>query len=290
MIRGKFPDARFRLVIHPGKATWSAHGDELLFDDRRSRAYPLFVLEVKQVSEFSMSFIGEVTGPAETISLTDVEERWRKDREEAQARWRSLAMNLALHGENNDISAIREILPWYGMNALIHYLTPYGLEQFSGAAWGTRDVSQGPVDLLLSTGNYAEARQVLLTIFSNQQPDGGWPQWWMFDSYHAIRAHESHGDIFYWCIIALSQYVRITGDTDILKEKLPYYHSDGREFAERTPLSEHLDRLVSMIVDSFIPGTALVPAAGEQRAGRAHDIQLDRGDELPGLFGTQRSV
>ena len=29
---------------------------------------------------------------------------------------------------------------------LVHYLSPHGLEQFGGAAWGTRDVSQGPTE------------------------------------------------------------------------------------------------------------------------------------------------
>ncbi len=155
-----------------------------------------------------------------------------------------------------------EILPWYGMNALTHFLTPYGLEQFGGAAWGTRDVSQGPVELLLTFEKYDEARKVLLIIFSNQNPDGGWPQWWMFDSYQNIRAHESHGDIFYWCIIALANYIKVTGDLKILDEAVPYYHEKGNDFAEKTPLKEHIDRLIKMIMDSFIRGTSLVPFGG----------------------------
>ncbi|MEJ2594251.1 MAG: amylo-alpha-1,6-glucosidase [bacterium] len=262
MIAGKFPGAQFRMVIHPGSTKWRAHDDAFLFTDNESREYPIFVLEAEEVRTFCMSFIGEVTGPVEMIPIADAGERWLSDRAEKQAHWKSFSMNLDIQSDNGDMSAIREILPWYGMNALIHYLTPYGLEQFSGAAWGTRDVSQGPVDLLLSTGNYTAARQVLLTIFSNQDTDGGWPQWWMFDSYHEVRAADSHGDVFYWCIIALSQYIRITGDTDILQESLPYYHPEGVEFSETTPLSEHLDRLVQMIIGSFIPGTALVPFGG----------------------------
>jgi cellobiose phosphorylase len=148
------------------------------------------------------------------------------------------------------------------MNALTHYLTPYGLEQFGGAAWGTRDVSQGPVELLLTLEKYEEARRVLCTIFSNQNPDGGWPQWWMFDSYREIRAHEAHGDIFYWCIIALTRYIKVTGDLGILDEMLPYYHEKGPSFAEKSKLGEHIDRLIKMITQSFIPGTALVPFGG----------------------------
>lgn len=101
----------------------------------------------------------------------------------------------------------------------------------------------------------------MCTIFSHQNPDGGWPQWWMFDSYKHIRADEAHGDIQYWCIIALAQYVQITGDAGIMDENLPYF-GDGELQNERTPLYEHLDRLVNMIVKSFIPGTSLVPFGG----------------------------
>ena len=44
----------------------------------------------------------------------------------------------------------KEILPWFAHNAMIHYLAPRGLEQYSGGGWGTRDLSQGPVELLLA--------------------------------------------------------------------------------------------------------------------------------------------
>jgi 1,2-beta-oligoglucan phosphorylase len=84
----------------------------------------------------------------------------------------------------------------------------------------------------------------------------------MFDSYSNIRADSSHGDVYYWCIIALSNYIKVTGDTAILGIILPYYHENGTAYAEKTPLSEHLDRLIQMIVASFIPGTALVPFGG----------------------------
>ncbi len=127
---------------------------------------------------------------------------------------------------------------------------------------GYRDITQGPFDLLLCMGKYEEAKQILRIIFSNQNPDGGWPQWWMFDSYTNIRADSSHGDVFYWCIIALSNYIKVTGDLKFLGEIIPYYHEDAVASAEKTPLGEHVDRLINMIVDSFIPGTALVPFGG----------------------------
>ncbi len=262
MIAGKFPDAQFRLVINSTGSDYRACGEEALYPHPNGPGASLFVLDVRETTNFCMSFIGEVHSAAEAVEFEDPDRQWLSDCQEARSSWKDLSLNLSLRGTQEDIAAIQEILPWYGMNAITHFLTPYGLEQFSGAAWGTRDVCQGPIDLLLTLEKYDEARQVLCLIFSNQNPDGGWPQWWMFDRYSHIRADSSHGDIFYWCIIALGDYVKVTGDLKILDEVLPYYHEKGPAPAGPTPLSEHVERLIKMIVDSFIPGTALVPFDG----------------------------
>jgi cellobiose phosphorylase len=209
-----------------------------------------------------MSFIGEVCSACEAIKIEDADYQWNSDQLNAQSAWQDLSLNLFLKGDQKSINTIGEILPWYGMNALTHYLTPYGLEQFSGAAWGTRDIAQGPFDLLLCMEKYVEAKQVLRIVFSNQDTDGGWPQWWMFDSYSNIRAGSSHGDVFYWCIIALCNYLKITGDLKFLDEILPYYSENGIAHTEKTPLAEHIDRLINMIIGSFIPGTSLVAYGG----------------------------
>ncbi|HBH48624.1 MAG TPA: hypothetical protein DDX98_08285 [Bacteroidales bacterium] len=209
-----------------------------------------------------MSIIGEVNSKSKVSKIKNADDQWFSDCQAAQANWQNLSLNLNLSSDQKDIAAIREIIPWYGMNALIHFLTPYGLEQFSGAAWGTRDVSQGPIDFLLTMEKYDEAKKVLSLIFSNQNTDGGWPQWWMFDSYSSIRAEDSHGDVYYWVLIALSDYIKITGDFNILDEVLPFYHKKSNEKSESVTIKEHVNRLIQMIVDSFIPGTSLVPFGG----------------------------
>lgn len=261
MIKGRYENPRFRIVVH-GNDEFMAGGDELLLGEPIAGHHSRFVLYMPETSEFCMSFIGEVVSEVTPIQIKNADIEFLADCKVALTEWKDLSLGLELKSEQQDISAIREILPWYGMNALTHFLTPYGLEQFGGAAWGTRDVSQGPVELLLTLGKYAEARQVLCTIFSNQNPDGGWPQWWMFDRYQEVRAHDSHGDVFYWCLIALANYISVTSDTTILAEALPYYQKNGTAQAEKTPLSEHVDRLIRMITASFIPGTALVPFGG----------------------------
>ncbi|MEI7499020.1 MAG: amylo-alpha-1,6-glucosidase [Bacteroidota bacterium] len=262
MIAEKFPGAQFRMIIQQLNSDYKPCGKEALYPDYQGRGSSLFVLEVREPSDFCMSFIGEVCSVAKTVDIKDSDVQWLSDCRDGQTVWQNLCLNLSLKGDHYDSAAIQEILPWYGMNALTHFLTPYGLEQFSGAAWGTRDIAQGPFDLLLCMEKYAEAKQVLRIIFSNQNPDGGWTQWWMFDSYTNIRADSSHGDVFYWCMIALSNYIKVTGDLKILDELLPYYHEKANANTEKTQFSEHVDRLIKMIVDSFIPGTALVPFGG----------------------------
>lgn len=257
MITGKFPGAQFRIVVQSAHADFKADSNKALYADHKSSSESLFILKILSAKEFCMSFIGEVASATEIINIENPDKQWLSDVQDAQTSWKNMSLDLSLKSEQADIMAIREILPWFGMNAITHFLTPYGLEQFSGAAWGTRDVSQGPLELLLTLGKYAEAKEVLRIIFSNQNPDGGWPQWWMFDSYSAIRADDSHGDVIYWCIIALSNYIKVTGDATILNEPLPYFNS-----SENTPLSEQMERLINMIAESFIPGTAFVPFGG----------------------------
>ncbi|MDD5695921.1 MAG: amylo-alpha-1,6-glucosidase [Bacteroidales bacterium] len=262
MIRSHFPHAAFRMVIHDPHVQMDNGGEQILFADQKNHGSSLWIILTEETSDLCMSFIGDVCGVNPYEIIQDPDQKWSSDCEAARSAWQVLSLNLSLKSSQSDIKAIHEILPWYGMNALTHFLTPYGLEQFSGAAWGTRDVAQGPVDLLLTMGKYREAKQVLKIIFSNQHPDGGWPQWWMFDSYQSIRADSSHGDIYYWCIIALANYIKITGDLDILGEPLPYYRDNNAELSLIEPLSEHMDRLIQMIIHSFIPGTSLVPFDG----------------------------
>lgn len=254
----QFPRAQFRMLVNSRGSGYSAHGAEML--DAETPASSLFVIEVPDTSSFCMSFVGEVRGPASAHAIQDADAELRSNCEDAVSTWREFSRELTVSG-CEDIAAIREILPWYGMNALVHFLTPYGLEQFSGAAWGTRDVCQGPLELLLCEEKYDEAKHVLRILFSHQNPDGGWPQWWMFDRYRSVRADAAHGDVVYWCILALCSYIKASGDFGVLDESVPYFH-EGTDQAATTPLFEHVDRIIDLVVGSFVPGTALVQFGG----------------------------
>ena len=260
----KFPDANF-LIQWDSDGHQKLHNDSFIYTDGKSRSNNQFALRFESISACTINFIGNLGNTeqnAQPISLHETDCSYLHDIETNQKCWSTLSSGLLLQGDHPDWSAIQEILPWYGANAITHFLTPHGLEQFSGAAWGTRDAAQGPFELLLMAGHFDAAKTVLRIMFSHQNSDGGWPQWWMFDSYAEVRSPSSHADIYHWCLISLSHYLQATGDKDFLEEVLPYYEVNGSRLVEKTPLSEHIDRLITMITNSFFKGTHLVPFGG----------------------------
>jgi cellobiose phosphorylase len=151
-------------------------------------------------------------------------------------------------------------LPFFVHNALIHYLSPRGLEQFSGGAWGTRDISQGPVGLLTALGDQRSVRDVLLRLFRAQNARGDWPQAFDFlPPTPSAGQQDSHGDVVFWPVLAAGDYLRMTGDTSLLDELLPFVGDDGP--TEAASFAEHLQRAVLRITECTVPGSPL-PAYG----------------------------
>ncbi len=144
-----------------------------------------------------------------------------------------------LTGGDATAERLDALLPWLTHNALIHYQVPRGLEQFTGGAWGTRDVGQGPLGLLVALGRLDVVREVLLEIYAGQQDDGNWPQWFDYLAGHRAPGHrDSHGDIVYWPLLALGEYLQMTGDVGILDEEVGWVGRD--ELLAPTPVREHL--------------------------------------------------
>ncbi|RJX71960.1 cellobiose phosphorylase [Vibrio sinensis] len=175
---------------------------------------------------------------------------------------RDLTKGFKLHFSNDEVNSQRlnESVHWFTHNALVHYSTPHGLEQYSGAAWGTRDVSQGPFELFMTMQEFGKARDLLKEIYSHQyQETGTWPQWFMFDQYTTIQQEESHGDIVVWPLKALADYLTMTHDFSVLSEILPYTLAEhGFVKTEHGhSLFEHVERQVQHIIDNLVPGTSL---------------------------------
>lgn len=150
-------------------------------------------------------------------------------------------------------------LPWLVRDALVHHLAPRGLEQYTGGAWGTRDVTQGPLELLIALDRRGDARALLLTVFAAQNTDGTWPQAFGFLPGDEHFRHEPpHGDIVHWPVLAVGRYLLAWADASVLAEPVPWYTRPGDTSAEPTPLADHLQRALADARAGSLPGTRLV--------------------------------
>lgn len=160
-------------------------------------------------------------------------------------------------GAGEHVNRLLHALPWFVNNALTHYLSPRGLEQYTGGGWGTRDVSQGPVELLLALDRPTELRQLLLRILASQSPDGGWGQAFeIFDIDRTDPNGEAHGDVIFWPVLAVGRYLVATGDASLLAELVPFWSGPQPE-PETAAVSEHLRRALSRAAALVVPGTHL---------------------------------
>lgn len=244
----RFPDGGFRITPVDGVEIETIGSDELLFSDGVSRSQPFLCLVTAPCRTSGLIIEGCLV-PSENHHLKDF--------------WNHIDAGLKVTPPQASPLApaagrMVEVFPWMIHNALVHYLSPRGLEQYSGGGWGTRDVCQGPLELLLALGRFDAVRDLLLRVFRQQNTDGDWPQWFMFfDRERNIRPGDSHGDIVYWPVLALAQYLSSTGDATILDETLPYFHPDGDAPAEKATVSQHVERALKLIQRRVITGTRL---------------------------------
>jgi cellobiose phosphorylase len=247
----RFPEGCFRIEPESGNELARVGGDELLFLDGRPHGQPVLAL----VSQATQSFGLRITGPlgAGEPGTGQTAERFWKAATGLRELCAPAGSPLAA-----DVARLREILPWFAHDALIHYLAPRGLEQYTGGGWGTRDVTQGPAELLLALGRFDELRDLLLRVFRAQNPDGDWPQWFMFfERDRGIRAPDSHGDVVFWPLLALAHYLLAAEDGALLDEPLPFFNERGDAHAERATLMRHVERALGVIAKRVIPGTQL---------------------------------
>jgi len=251
----RFPQGAFRIDPLDGTELEAVGGDELLFLDGASRSQPYLVLRTAAAEAVGVRFTASLVGepPARGDGAGE--------RATAREYWRALA-GPSLRADSaaaGEVARVHDILPWYAHDALVHYLAPRGLEQFSGGGWGTRDVTQGPVELLLALGRWDEMRALLKIVFANQNVDGDWPQWFMFfERERGIRPGDSHGDIVFWPLHALAQYIAAAEDASILDEEVPFFHPEGDAKAERATIWGHCERALRLISSRLIPGTRLI--------------------------------
>ena len=138
---------------------------------------------------FGFAVVGSMTDAGEAQRLADKYAAGVEPREmlsSANAFWSRLTRNARFESAGSaSVTAFNTIFPWLAHDAMVHLTAPHGLEQYSGGAWGTRDVCQGPIELLLALEHDEAAKDVLRMRLRRQQHarDGDWPQWFMLEPY-----------------------------------------------------------------------------------------------------------
>ena len=173
--------------------------------------------------------------------------------------WKEMASSLKFKGQTADVQRLNNIVPWFVHNGMIHFTVPHGIEQYNGGAWGSRDVTQGSVEMLLSYGRYDSCRRVLIDVYRHQYAEGHhWPQWFMLEPFGQIMQSHSHGDIPMWPIKALCDYLEATSDFAVFDEIVPWTNPDGSQSDEVSSLKDHVQKNLTWLREHCVPGTALI--------------------------------
>ncbi|PWB83472.1 MAG: hypothetical protein C3F11_06435 [Methylocystaceae bacterium] len=246
----RFPGGGFRIDPLPGTIIESVAGDEALFPDGLSRRQPFLCLIASPARSIGFRILGRLAPPQSSAGMP------------ADRYWRGASLGLRWRAPSDapqarDVARLGEILPWFAQNALVHYLAPRGLEQYSGGSWGVRDVAQGPVEMLLALGRFDALRDILRRVFAQQNPDGDWPQFFgVFERERRDRAEDSHGDIVFWPLLALARYLAASHDRSILSERIAFF-AEREDAAEPATIEDHVERALSLIDRRVIRGTRL---------------------------------
>jgi cellobiose phosphorylase len=259
----RYPRASYRLVTSTPNAVEAIGGDELIYLDGARRGGGYAAIRTRPTRAFVFAVVGSLTDEGQAEALAAQYAKGVDDDVLAtrSARvWRGITRGVGLLNAQAEAKAIDTILPWLVHDAMIHLTAPHGLEQYSVAAWGVRDVCQGPLELLLALEHDEPARAILRVVFAQQyERRGDWPQWFMLEPYSAIQDREAHGDIVVWPLKALCDYVEATGDFAFLDEPIVWRRDDDFQTTDHAaPVAAHVEKLIATVRERFIPGTNLV--------------------------------
>ncbi|WP_430790612.1 GH36-type glycosyl hydrolase domain-containing protein [Virgibacillus flavescens] len=250
-----YPDLSYRMHV---KGADIQLAEEHFLAENALDESSLVILKVSSSSEWVMGIEG---------LLDSANRSWeKKDFAKETERYRSFFSDVMKGFELSNPAAPTEELQkmnatawWYTHNMLVHFSVPRGLEQYIGAAWGTRDVCQGPTEYFMATHNYQSVKEIIEKVFSHQYEDAGnWPQWFMFDKYGSVQQAESHGDVIVWPLKVVADYLEATNDYAILEQKIPYTERTGFGFTDKTDtLLAHVKKAIDYIKEEFIHETYL---------------------------------
>jgi len=250
------PKVGFGIAVGNPSTNSVVSGDDALYLDRSRRDGPYICIESKDTKTLS----DVLFGAENHLGLRDVLNRTRLELLKGSPPAKAPETSLLLAGEDAGLGRMNEILPWFSHNASIHFSAPHGLDQYGGAAWGVRDVTQGSLEWLLASGEFKIARKVLETVFNHQYSiEGNWPQWFMFPPFQTFQQNHSHGDVCFWPLKALCDYIEASNDFQFMDLALPYTDPETFQTTQQTEsLWQHCDRILDHVESRFVPGTALV--------------------------------
>jgi cellobiose phosphorylase len=257
----RHPNAVYHLVTSTPEAFEAIGGDELLYADGQPRHGAYLALRTRPVREVRFAVVGSMIDPDAAERLAAKFEHGVDDASlllPARRFWGRVTRNLRVKGGGG--AALDTLFPWLAHNAMIHLTVPHGLEQYTGAAWGTRDVCQGPVEFLLALEHDGPVKEILRIVFAQQyEARGDWPQWFMLEPYSIIQDKVSHGDVIVWPLKALNDYIEATGDFDFLDEKIAWRSEDTLDTTvQKDSVADHIESLLATVRARFIPGTHLI--------------------------------
>lgn len=228
--------------------------DALLHADSTARGTCWTTISVEPTRSWTLRVVADRAAPPARES-TPRESFW-----DSAARTLHLEASGAYGGRAALIEPIRDALPWFAHDALVHYLSPRGLEQYSGGAWGTRDVCQGPIGLLTALDRQDAVRDLLVRVFRAQNARGDWPQAFEFvPPLPTSGQHDAHGDVAFWPLLATGEHLLAAGDPGVLEVAVPFV--GDRSLTEPATVADHLRRALDRVEAGTVTGTPL-PAYG----------------------------
>ena len=111
------------------------------------------------------------------------------------------------------------------------------------------------MEFFLTFGHFPTVKKILARVFRYQNAEGEWPQWFMFDEY-PFAADDCHGDIVFWPLKALADYLTATHDYGFLSENIELKQGGV------LPLSRLVEKSLHSIENRFIGDSGLITYAG----------------------------
>ncbi len=259
----RYPHASFHLVVSTPGAIDAIGGDELLYADGQPGNGAHVAIRTLPTRELCFAVVASLTDPAEAEALAHKYEHAHDDSKllaAATTFWTGITRASRIVGVDASTRALNATLPWLAHDAMVHLTVPRGLEQYTAAAWGTRDVCQGPVECLLALEHDVPVKQMLRIVFAQQYATrGDWPQWFMLEPYSSIQDQHSHGDVLLWPLKALNDYLEATSDFAFLDETAPWCNDESLSRTQEShSIADHVDKLLATVRERFIAGTHLL--------------------------------